>query len=377
MAARSARPGANPRYACDAEKQEHGGPLCQGLAASAADRLIEGLVLRAVEPAALELSLRAAERLERDREGLHRHWRQTLERAEYEAGRARRQYDAVDPENRLVARELERQWEQRLVDRRRLEEEYARFRHEQPRHLTAEDRERIRALAADVPSLWHAPTTTGADRRAVVRQLIDRVMLNRRETSEVVEVVVRWRGGSEGRHVVHQGLRRYDQLGDYAGLEARVKALRAAGRTGEQIAEALNRGGYHPPRDGAFTGNRVRKLFMRLGLADVPAGVGSPAELPGEHERWLPDLAAELGVSPIVVHRWRWSGKVHARQLAGANGRWIVWADADEVRRLRRLRAYEVNNRGKDAPEKLAKPKARAAGGRRSSGRKMPARSDA
>jgi hypothetical protein len=139
-------------------------------------------------------------------------------------------------------------------------------------------------------------------------------------------------------------------LGDYSGLEARVKALRAAGRTGEEIAEALNREGYHPPRDGVFTGNRVRKLFMRLGLADAPAGVGGPADLPGEHERWLPDLAAELGVNPIVVHRWRWSGKLHARQLAGANGRWIVWADGDEVRRLRRLRAYEVEESRRTAP---------------------------
>jgi hypothetical protein len=365
MAARSTRPGANPRYACDAEKQEYGGPPCQGLSAAAVDRLIEGLVLRAVEPAALELSLRAADRAERDREDLHRHWRQTLERAGYEARRARRQYDAVDPENRLVARELERQWERRLVDLRRLEEEYDRFRHEQPRHLTAEDRERIRALAADVPALWSATTTSGVDRQAVVRRLIERVVVDRRETSEVVEVVVRWHGGSVSRHVVHQGLRRYDQLGDYAGLEARVRALRAAGRTGEQIAEALNREGYPPPRDGAFTGNRVRKLFTRLGLADFPAGVGGPADLPGEHERWLPDLAAELGVSPIVVHRWRWSGKLHARQLAGANGRWIVWADQEEVGRLRRLRAYEVEHRRKDAPQELTTPKARITVGRR------------
>ena len=129
-------------------------------AAAAIDRLIEALVLRAVEPAALELSLRAAERVEQDRERLHRHWRQRLERAEYEADRARRQYDAVDPENRLVARELERQWEQKLAEQQRLEEDYARFRHEQPRHLTAADRERIRALAADLPALWQAATTT-------------------------------------------------------------------------------------------------------------------------------------------------------------------------------------------------------------------------
>ena len=74
-------------------------------------------MLEAVEPASLELSLRAAERVEQDRERLHAHWKQRLERAEYEADRARRQYDAVDPENRLVARELERQWEQKLAER--------------------------------------------------------------------------------------------------------------------------------------------------------------------------------------------------------------------------------------------------------------------
>ena len=377
MAARSSRPGSNPRYACDAAKQEYGGPLCQGFAAAAADRLIEALVLRAVEPAALELSLRAAERLERDREGLHRHWKQALERAGYESARARRQYDAVDPENRLVARELERQWEQRLADQRRLDEEYSRFRHEQPRRLTAEDRERIRALAADVPALWYAATTTGGDRRAVVRQLIERVVATRRGTSEVVEVVVRWRGGSESRHEVHQGLRRYDQLGDYAGLAARVRELRAAGRTGEQIAEVLNREEYRAPRDGSFTGNRVRRLIRQLGLADVPAGVGGPSDLPRRGEWWLPDLAAELGLKPIVVHRWRWSGRLHARQLAGENGRWVVWADRDEVSRLRRLRAYEVANRGKVAPAELTAPKDRGAKERSPKCHRTRARSDA
>jgi DNA invertase Pin-like site-specific DNA recombinase len=372
MAARSARPSANPRYACDAAKQEYGGPMCQGLVASAVDRLIEALVLRAVEPAALELSLRAAERLERDREGMHRHWKQTLERAGYEASRARRQYDAVDPENRLVARELERQWERTLSERRRLDEEYARFCHERPRYLTAGDRERIRSLAADVPALWEAATTTGADRRAVVRQLIEGVVAARRETSEVVEVLVHWRGGSESRHVVHQRLRRYDQLADYSGLEDRVKALRAAGRTGGQIADALNREGYRPPRGGAFTGNRVRKLFMRLGLADIPAGVGDTCDLPRGAEWWLPDLASRLGVRAIVVHRWRWSGRLHARQLLGENGRWIVWADRAEVKRLGMLRAWEVENRGKSAPPELTTPKER-----RSNGRTTRERSDA
>ena len=81
----------------------------------------------------------------------------------------------------MVARTLERQWEEKLAEKQRLDEDYARFQNEQPRHLTAADRERIGALAADVPALWHADTTTMANRRSIVRQLIERVVVTRQE----------------------------------------------------------------------------------------------------------------------------------------------------------------------------------------------------
>jgi hypothetical protein len=350
MGARNARASANPRYACDWELREFGGPRCQSLVAAYPDRLIESLVLKAVEPASLELSLRAAERVEHDRERLHTLWKQRLDRAEYEADRARRQYDAVDPENRLVARELERQWEQRLAERRRLKEDYDRFQAEQPRQLSASDRERITALAADLPGLWRSPTTTGGDRRAVVRLLIERVELTRDGESERVDVVIHWRGGTVTRHEIRQGLRTYRSLGGLAQLRGRILELRGEGRTADAIAEALDREGYQAARGDGFTGDRVRQLLARFGKTGVPAGVRDAYDLPGTGEWWLPSLAAELGVKPIVVHRWRWSGWLHARQLRGENGRWIVWADAAEVGRLRRLRAFETECRGRRTP---------------------------
>jgi DNA invertase Pin-like site-specific DNA recombinase len=359
MGARNARPGATPRYACDQLHLENCGPLCQSVSAAVVDRLVEGLIFQAVQPASLELSLRAAEHSERDRQRLHAHWEQKRERAEYEAGLARRRYDAVDPDNRLVARELERQWEQRLTELRQVEDDYARFCQEQPRHLTTRDQERIVALAADLPALWQAATTTGADRRAVVRQLLERVVLTRRGSGEEIDVVVRWRGGTETRHEVYQGLRRTADLVGFEALRARVTEWRGQGKTGEQIAEELNREGHRTARGGPYTGARVRRLFLNLGLAAVPAGVASPADLPGKDEWWLPDLAAQLGVKPIVVHRWRWSGCVQARQLPGENGRWIIWADGAERRRLRQLRSHETHNRGREAPEELRQPKPR------------------
>jgi hypothetical protein len=313
------------------------------------------------------LSFRAAERMEQDRERLHAHSRQRLERAEYEAARARRQYDAVDPENRLVARALERQWEEKLAEGQRLAEDYARFRSEQPRHLTASDRDRIRALAADLPALWRAETTTGADRRAVVRLLIERVELTRQGETERVAVVVHWRGGTVTRHDITQGLRRYTDLGRYDELRARVIALRGDGLTADQIAEDLNREGYAVPRGERYTGHRVRQLFARLGLTGIPPGIRADSDLPAADEWWLPALAAELGLKPIVVHRWRWSGWLRARQLRGDNGRWIVRAGAAEVKRLRRLRAFEVKHHGrrKPPPELTTPPEPKPSGRRK------------
>src|SRR4051794_33610771 len=155
------------RYSCGRAMVEYAEPLCQGLAGGVLDDLVAAQVLAALEPAALELNLAASDDIQQERARLHRNWQQQLERAHYVAERARRQYDAVEPENRLVARDLERRWEDALKEQRRLEEEYARFGHNQPQGLSAGEREQIRALARDLPALWQAPATTAADRQRI------------------------------------------------------------------------------------------------------------------------------------------------------------------------------------------------------------------
>jgi hypothetical protein len=152
------------------------------------------------------------------------------------------------------------------------------------------------------------------------------------------------------RHDITQGLRRYTALDRYDELRQRVIALRGDRLTADRIAEALNREGYRVPRGDRFTGHRVRQLFVRFGLSGIPAGVRETSDLPAADEWWLPALAAELEVKPIVVHRWRWSGWLQARQLPGDNGRWIVRADAAELKRLCRLRAFEVKHHGRRKP---------------------------
>jgi hypothetical protein len=145
-------------YACSRRQVDYGEALCPRLSGAGLDAPVSDQVLRALAPAALDLSLAAAQHVEAERADLERLWQQRLERAAYEAQRARRQYDAAAPEHRLVARSLERAWEEKLTAQQQVTEAYHRFAARQPRLLSAAERAAMRALAADLPALWQAPS---------------------------------------------------------------------------------------------------------------------------------------------------------------------------------------------------------------------------
>jgi hypothetical protein len=253
---------AKPYYECMRRKLE-GAPCC-GLGAAAVDELVGQQVLHALEPAALELSLQAQQQVHEERERLHRHWQQRLERATQEARRAERQYQAVEPENRLVARTLEQRWEEALRQERTLQEEYDRFLLAQPRQLSADERERIQALASDIPALWHAPATTAAERKEIVRLLVDRVVVHVRADSERVTVAIAWRGGLTTTHEIRRSVARYESLADYSQLLARIRQLRQDGLTIAAVAEQLNQEGYRTPKSRkGYTATTIRKLLSR------------------------------------------------------------------------------------------------------------------
>jgi hypothetical protein len=322
--------------------------------------LVAAQVLAALEPAALELSLAAADDLEQERARLHGNWQQQIERARYQAERVRRQYDAAEPENRLVVRDLERRWEEALKEQRRLEEEYARFGRDQPAGLSASEREQIRTLAHDLPALWQAPATTAADRQRIVRLLVEEVVVTVREESEYVDVIIQWAGGSTGRHALVRPVQRYQQLADYEGLLSRIDELRTAGQTLAEAAEQLNREGFHPPkRSATFTGGILARLLARRGRTGPrPRVVAGPGVL-GEHEWLLTDLARELGMPQATLHRWVRVGWVHARKLPTPGGHWAIWADADELDRMTRIRTCARGWSDEHVFSQLTEPKVR------------------
>jgi hypothetical protein len=327
-----------PRYSCQRNHIDYGEPLCQSLAGGRLDELIARQVLSVLEPASLELSLSAGADIQRERDELERHWQRRLERAGYEKNRAARQYHAVEPENRLVARELEKRWEQSLLDERALQEDHQRFRRQQPANLTDADREMIRSLAQDIPGLWSSPRTPSADRQRIVRHLIERVVISPQPGSEAVDVTIHFAGGFTNHHELRRSVARYAQMHDYPQLLHRAQELAEQKQTAPQIAEQLNREGWRPPkRRDTFNQAMVQHLLWRKGLHGVrPRSMSN--DLLGRSEWWFTDLARKLDVPQPTLYSWRRRGWAHARQLSGPHGRWIIWADGDELDRLQRLR---------------------------------------
>jgi DNA invertase Pin-like site-specific DNA recombinase len=336
MAAAYNNNGVGLRYSCAREMVDYGGAICQSLTGAPLDTWMSELVLAALEPAALEVSLEVAADVEAQRQRLHQHWAKRLERAGYEVERAARPYPAVDPDNRLVARTLERHGAEALANEEQLKADYRRFLASQPVTLSASEREAIRHLASDLPALWYAETTTAADRQAIIRQLVERVVVTVQGESEQVELEIHWIGGHRTQTRRRRPVARLDQLSYYPALLARAAALQQQGLSRGAIAEGLNAEGWRPAkRRQTFTADMVRSLLVRQGLRSSRA---RPRSVACEADEWtLPELASTLAMPHPTLYAWLRKGQLQARYDQGA-GQWLIRADASELQRLRALR---------------------------------------
>jgi DNA invertase Pin-like site-specific DNA recombinase len=351
-------PRSRPWYGCTRGMADYAEPLCQGVSARVLDDLVAGQLLAAVEPAALEASLAAVAEVEQERAALARQWQLRRERARTEAERAARQFHLCEPENRLVARTLERRWEEALHQQRQVEEEFERWQRAAPAQLSAADRAAVRALAADLPAVWHAATTTPADRQRVARLLLDRIDVTVDKESERVAVVLHWVGGLVREHTLSRPVRRYDQQADYPRLVERLRAWAAELRTAADMAARLNAEGFRPPKRVArFTADMAGRLLSQLGLQRRPPH-GSTVGL-GPDEYRPAGLARRVGLCRDTVRRWLRAGWLTVRR--DADGHHVIWADADELRRLRELHDLPRTWANKTRLAELKKPKPRPA----------------
>ncbi|MGB7326498.1 MAG: recombinase family protein, partial [Rubripirellula sp.] len=335
------------RLTCEMSRNQWGEKQCQGFNARSLNELVCSLLLQAVSPASIELSVQAFATLDQDRHVVERHHVQSVERAEYESDLAHRRYEEVDPSNRLVAAELERRWEQSLRDKRAAEETLARFRSQQQERLTPSRLALIESLSTDIPALWNADTTTGIDRQSIFRALVERIMIETVGRTEYVNVMIRWSGGFESRHRIMKPVQRFEWLESASEIRELIEQRKREGKTHAEVAEELNRESYHSTSCGTFTPAIVSSLckkFRDESQVDVR---------PSESNQWsLRELSHELGLRKETLNTWRRRGWVHATQ---ESSRWTFWANREELTRLRKL--VDHNRQGlQKTPTNLTTP---------------------
>jgi DNA invertase Pin-like site-specific DNA recombinase len=315
--------GSIPSYECRQAHAQLAEKTCQTMRGDGIDQAVATCFLEAIQPAHLAVSLSTLDQLEARAKQLDRQWQLRLERAQYEADLARRRYTAVDPDNRLVARSLERDWNEKLTEVEQLHREYATVAKPTALVLTPGERQRILLLAQNVPAVWHAPTTTPAERKQLVRFLIKDVTLTRRETR--IEMCIRWRTEALTALTIARPQLVADARRTDPEVVARVREL-APTHTATQIAVLLNEEGWQTGLGGSFTTSKVEWVRAAYDIAlDCPEGPGfCPSGQRGDG-RYSALAAAELlNVNVSTIADWCNAGTLECVRAGTHGPRWIT-----------------------------------------------------
>lgn len=307
--------GDTPRYICGRNKQLYGGERgCQSVGGRRIENRVLDEVFAMLEPASLAATAKALAEADANHRRHVAAFELAVERARFEAERARRQFDAVEPENRLVARTLERTLEAALVAQRQAESELASQRLRQPTRLSDEETAWLARAGADVRAVFHAPTTTWRERKQLLRAVITEVVVTVAAIERRAEVSIVWEGGAAtsfeldlnktGKH-----FRTTDE--DTVDLVRRL-SQRYDDKT---IAAVLSKQGRKTGTGLPFTKTRVKTLRVSRSIpAFHPPETVTP---PGDNGLVVTITAAEklLGVSRVTLYRWLADGFITGEQL--------------------------------------------------------------
>ena len=302
---------ASPGYHCVGSTIANGrGIYCLNIGAMQIDDAVAQAVLAALAPLGIEAALAAALRIEADHDGALAQWRLTVERASYEAQRAERRYRAIDPDNRLVARGLEAEWEKTLRDLETAKAELLRREQQRPKTLNADERRRLLALGADLSEVWRAPTTSARDKKELLRALLEEVIIAVNKNAYRSHLTLRWRGGALAEIDLDLPRRRAAPVRTDEDTVTLVRRL-AVHYPDAVIAGILNRQQRTTAYGHRFTANHVGNLRRHWNIARYEP----PATPPEGEVLTIKQAAARLGVATSTIHRWLNDGIIAGEQL--------------------------------------------------------------
>ncbi len=334
MSIRYQRNGSVLMYACHQLHSQLAARTCQTMRGDRVDQAVVACFLEAIEPAHLEVALSALDQVETRARQVESQWQRQIERAQYEADLARRRDIAVDPDNRLVARSLEREWNEKLAEVEKLEREHQLVPKAAALLLTTAQREQIRRLAHDLPTIWHAATTTFVERKQLIRYLIKDVMLSKR--GNVIDVAIRWQTEALTRLAIPRYKMSWEERQTSPHVVERVREWSPT-HTATQIATRLNEEGLRPGLGGSFTASKVDwiRAAYSIPLA-CPEGPGfCPSGQRGDG-RYSALAAAELlNVNVSTIADWCNAGILESVRAHPHGPRWITLTP-DIVEKLRK-----------------------------------------
>ena len=304
---------------------------CVNFRSDLLDDAVAEEVLKALEPAQLELALAALEELEARDQTIGRQWQMRLERAEYEAALAERRYLEVDPSQRLVAATLERRWNAALLQWDELKKQAAQFRQQQARVATPEQKAKVLALAKDLPRLWHAPTTQAKDRKQMLRLLIKDITVDKSSVPKHLLAHIRWQGNACSDLTVQLPPSMADRMRYPAEVVDRVREM-ARQLPDAAIAERFRQEGYSSATGKPYSTTIIRWIRFRYRIP-------SPA-LRRPEELTVAQVAKHFGVRPGVVYYWIERTHLQARRVNAGSPYWIVLNETDK----QKLQAWVQNS---------------------------------
>lgn len=316
------------RYRCAKAREQTGVPVCQAFGARRLEQAVERVLLECLSPLGVEAMIEAAKVYAQDNEAQGRQWEQRVERARYEVDLARRQYDAVDPDNRLVARELERRFEKALRALEATQSEARTHLRALQEALSSNEEQLLRRYAHNLATLWNTPTTRPQDRKRIVRCLIETVVVTVLPDESVVKAQVYWKGGEvtvievpKGKSGVHR----------YVSDPELVELIRLLARdfSDQQIARILYRKGLRTPKGLSFATHHVASLRNNYNITKGPR-----VPVRGK-DVFTAEQAAELfGVTRSTVIRWVEAGLLRGSQLTyGAP--WRIQVTEEDLNKLK------------------------------------------
>jgi DNA invertase Pin-like site-specific DNA recombinase len=311
----SGKNGNTGRYHCRGGSHNHGGERCISFGGMRIDRAVASEIIERLQPLGVKAAIAAMEAQGQEADEKRRQVALALEQARYEATRARRQYDVVDPDNRLVAGALEQRWNERLLAARALEVEHEALVGMKTAPLSTADRERLLILGGDLERLWNSPGGTATTRKRIVRTLINEIIVG--VGNDRLDLVIHWQGGDHTSLKVNKnrvGRHRWSTDADIIDL-VHVLARRLPDKA---VAAVLNRAGKTTGRGNSWTRSRVCTLRNNQNIA--PYREGERAE---RGEATLDEAAEILKVSPSTVRRLFQGSILPARQLC-KGAPWII-----------------------------------------------------